>query len=283
MTATIQKLKDAPDRSTETIKLTPTIATALLEHNALNRPLSQPHVDRIARQISEGKWKFNGDTIKISDDGAILDGQHRLWAVIMADKPVETILVKGIAREAFSTIDTIRKHRSGADILSLLGISRQRVIISAALTWLLRWQRLQDRIGEYRNLKNKVENSDIEEMFASHRGMIDAVERVRRCRLITQPSLLAFLYYIFANRDPELAERFIDTLESPAGVSINDPFFKFRARMLEAVESERRRDPIVVFALAFKAWKAAAKGKTIETLSWRKQGRGAESFPTLDE
>ena len=50
-------------------------------------------------------------------DGAILDGQHRLWAVIESKTPVETIIIRGIAREAFATIDTVRAPRSGGDII----------------------------------------------------------------------------------------------------------------------------------------------------------------------
>src|SRR5215471_7565954 len=99
-------------RKLDTIILSPERAAELLEHNSYNRPLSQPHVERIARQIRDGKWKFNGDTIKISTNGDVLDGQHRLWAVLEAKKAIETVIVYGIERDAFATIDTIRKHRS---------------------------------------------------------------------------------------------------------------------------------------------------------------------------
>src|SRR5690606_5321337 len=89
--ATVTKLprKTAPEK----IVLTPDTAVRLLERNTLNRPLSDQHVKRIASQISAGKWRFNGDTIKLSECGDVLDGQHRLWAVIEAKKPVETLIV----------------------------------------------------------------------------------------------------------------------------------------------------------------------------------------------
>ena len=65
-------------RKLEVITLTPEMATELLELNKHNRPLSDGHVRRIAAQIQEGKWKFNGDTIKIAVDHSVLDGQHRV-------------------------------------------------------------------------------------------------------------------------------------------------------------------------------------------------------------
>ena len=58
----------------ETIVLTPSRASELLEHNKINRPIIDSHVARLDRQIVLGKWRFNGDTIKISDDGDVLDG-----------------------------------------------------------------------------------------------------------------------------------------------------------------------------------------------------------------
>src|SRR5580692_2847485 len=99
------------------IMLTPEMAVQFLEHNTLNRPLSDQHVKRLVGQIIGGKWKFNGDTIKISKGGGILDGQHRLWAVVESKVSIETGLVMGIEKDAFATIDTLRKPRSGADVL----------------------------------------------------------------------------------------------------------------------------------------------------------------------
>src|SRR5216683_3522813 len=132
--ATVTKLP----RKSETpqiVTITPEMAMNLLEHNTLNRPLNDQHVQRISRQIIDGKWRFNGDTIKIADTNDVLDGQHRLWAVIEAKKPIETIIVYGIARDAFATIDTLRKPRSFADVVALNGTARHRNYVASALTW----------------------------------------------------------------------------------------------------------------------------------------------------
>ena len=177
--ATVTKLtphSKPPTSGLKRIRLTPEVATALLEHNQLNRPLRDHHVKRLAAQIVAGKWKFNGDTIKVAETGDVLDGQHRLWAVIEAKRPVETIVVYGIARDAFATIDTLRAVRTGADVLALNGASRYRHIISAALAWLIRWQR--GSIDRFRDPANRVENSDIEAAFTAHPSMAVAVERV---------------------------------------------------------------------------------------------------------
>lgn len=250
----------------------------LLEYNNLNRPLNEQHVKRIAAQIIGGKWRFNGDTIKLSKDGAILDGQHRLWAIVEAKIAVKTIVVSGVERDAFATIDTLRKPRSGADVLALSGASRHRQYTSAALQWLLRWQR--GTIESYKKPINRIENSDIEMMYESNKGIEKAIERVAKLRGLANPSLVAFFYYVLANRSPELAERMVSILEDPARVSMTHPFF--RLRMYFAGDHLKRKDPVVSIALMIKAANAANAGQDIKNLVWRSQGSSPEKFPKLE-
>ena len=262
----------------QVVTVTPEMAMQLLECNQHNRPLRDHHVQRIVRQITAGKWHFNGDTIKIATNDDVLDGQHRLWAIIEAKQPVDTIIVRGIEREAFATIDTIRSARSGADTLALSGVNRHRVAIASALTWLLRWQR--GVLEDYRAPQNKIENSDVEEAFAAHPGMARAVERVRPLRGLAGLPIMAFLYYVVTNRDPDLAERMVNTLENPAQVSVNDPFFRLRAYF--TADHHRRKEALTTIALGIKAINAAKTGKKIQALSWKSQGKRAEAFPTLE-
>lgn len=266
-----------PKKKIETIVVTPELAVELLDHNHLNRPLRDQHVQRIARQITDGKWKFNGDTIKVASSGDVLDGQHRLWAVIEAKKPIETIIVYGIEREAFATIDTLRAVRSGADVVALNGGARYRTIISSALTWLIRWQ--GGHLDKFKDPTNKVENSDIEAAYTENPDIVAAVERAVRLRGIGNPALIAFLFYIFTNRNQELAERLIETLRNPVGVPLSDPFFVLRSYFL--ADHHKRKEPLITIALTIKAANAAYRNQKVKVLSWKNQGKIAEPFPVL--
>jgi len=265
--------------SSEIVVVTPERALALLEHNTINRPLSQPHVARIAQQILDGKWKFNGDTIKIAATGDIVDGQHRLWAIAEAKTPVETVVVYGVERDAFATIDTLSKPRTGGDILALNGLDHNRRQTAAALAWLIRWGRKGAMVPW--GIKGRVENSEIEAAYSQHPAMAAAVDRVSRgVRGLCSVGLVGFLYYIIADRNTEIAERMIETLESPAGVPTNDPFFRLRAHMTASLG--RQHNPVLIVALAIKAANTAKAGKRTEHLSWKSQGRSPEPFPKLD-
>lgn len=262
----------------EVIVLTPERATQLLEHNRLNRPLSDAHVKRLAQQIVDNKWRFNGDTIKISDTGDVLDGQHRCWAVIEAKKPVETIIVSGIKRDAFATIDTLRKPRSGGDVCALNGVERHRNQVAGAIAWLLRYQ--SGNIETWKAPSNRIENADIEEAFIAHNhGIQKAVERAMTIRRIANAPVMAFVFYVAAHHNEELAEQMIARLADPGRLPQSHPFYQlgvyFRLR------TERQKDPVVSIAYAFKALNAAAAGKPLHALNWRRQGKKPDPFPTL--
>jgi hypothetical protein len=266
---TVTKLKPKTSIQSELITVTPEKATELLEHNRLNRPL--------AAQIIAGKWRFNGDTIKIAATGDVLDGQHRLWAVIEAKRPIDTLIVYGVEREAFATIDTLRKVRSGGDVLSLNGASRYRNIMASALQWLVRWQR--GVLPEWKSPQNKIENSDIEGAYADNPGIVNAVERAVALRTVANPSLLGFFYYVLASRNEELAERMMQTLENPAGVGVNDPFFRLRSYFIS--DHQKQKIPLVSIALCVKAANAAHAKRPVQNLTWKNQGKTLEPFPTL--
>lgn len=259
------------------VTITPEEATHLLESNGCNRPLNEAHVKRIAKQIEDGKWRFNGDTIKISSTNDILDGQHRLWAIIMSETPVQTIVVRGIEADAFATIDTLRKPRSGSDVLALVGVTNHRSAISVGLQWLIRWQR--KTLEEYRAPANRIENSDIEQAYRDNQGIARAAERANKLRGVANPGLFTFFYYVLSNRNPDLAERMMHTMENPSGVGIDDPFFRLRAYFLN---QHSRKDALISIALMIKAANSAHKGKDVKVLNWRNQGSFAEPFPTLD-
>jgi hypothetical protein len=78
-------------------------------------------VARYAREIAAGRWKPNGETIKFTMDGVLLDGQHRLAAVALAGVGIETTVVWGLDPDCFDTIDSGRP-RSAADMLAIQGI-----------------------------------------------------------------------------------------------------------------------------------------------------------------
>ena len=103
------------------IRITPAMATNWLENaNSRNRPVSQSAVERYARDMRSGCWRLTHQGIAFDPNGVILDGQHRLWAIVYADVPVEMHVWFNVPPESRMVIDGGR-GRNLADHLRLGG------------------------------------------------------------------------------------------------------------------------------------------------------------------
>jgi len=83
----------------------PDEAAKILEGCTKNRDVSQRIVDRYSKAMDEGKWALNGESVVIGKDGRLVDGQHRLWAVIQSGRTVDFLVVRGVDPDAFETCD----------------------------------------------------------------------------------------------------------------------------------------------------------------------------------
>mgnify|MGYP007026935052 CR=1 FL=1 len=86
--------------------VTPEMASEWLEANRVNRRVRSRAVDRITRDIKRGRWIYNGQSIVFSKTWRLLDGQHRLMAIVAAGVAVEAAVATGVEDAAMDRIDT---------------------------------------------------------------------------------------------------------------------------------------------------------------------------------
>lgn len=73
--------------------VTPSIAREWLKTNESNRTLRPQRVRQYANDMRAGKWNLTGQGITFGKDGNLLDGQHRLHAIILSDTSVRMLVV----------------------------------------------------------------------------------------------------------------------------------------------------------------------------------------------
>jgi hypothetical protein len=105
--------------------ITPADAKALLEMNTSNRTLNKAAVNRYAAAMARGEWLVGNDAICIGKDGLLLNGQHRLNAVVLSEKPQEFLVRVDVEQADLKAMDQGNK-RIGADIATLLGHKMSR-------------------------------------------------------------------------------------------------------------------------------------------------------------
>ncbi len=101
--------------------ITPKQAKEMLGSQIRNRYISDALVDRYARDMKKENWDENGQALIISEEGKLIDGQHRLNACIKADVPFRSVVTRGVDEKAKLTIDAGKK-RSFAHQLQMDGI-----------------------------------------------------------------------------------------------------------------------------------------------------------------
>lgn len=106
----------------EMVKITPEMAVEMLSKNQVNRNISPSRVRQYALDMKKKRWQANGEAIKFNTKNELIDGQHRLSAIIKAGIPV-TMAVLYDVEDDISIYDRGR-NRSVTDTLILEGMDR---------------------------------------------------------------------------------------------------------------------------------------------------------------
>jgi hypothetical protein len=78
-------------------RISPERALILLSTNhPENRQLDYRKVRELAVAMIDGSFQGDTDTIKISTEGRVIDGQHRLWAVVNAYKDIDLYVLRDV-------------------------------------------------------------------------------------------------------------------------------------------------------------------------------------------
>lgn len=115
--------------STETI--TPTTAAAYLERNTGNRTIKSKHVESLADSMTAGHWQCTHEGIAFDTVGSLIDGQHRLSAVVKSGCTITSLVFRDCEPGTFNVIGDASR-RTAADVLHLAGELNTNKLAAAA-------------------------------------------------------------------------------------------------------------------------------------------------------
>lgn len=257
----------------ETMKVTPKLAEDWLGHNSHNRGLRNAHVEELAGAMRRGEWMMNGDAIRFAIDGTLLDGQHRLWAIVESATAIMSLVVFDLPLDAQDTMD-LAKRRNLKDVLQLRG---EPNAASLAATLTLKW-RLDEGFVRYTSRRPSVAQALA--VLQEHPGMREAVKAGHRLknRFRISGAVISVCWYEFTAFDPVLAETFINRLFDGMGLQEGSPLLALRRWMERQANSAAgaRSSSVMAHALFIKAWNALREGRHIDQLHWR---AATEAFP----
>ena len=102
----------------QVIEITPATATRWLDANEGNRRLDWNYIAQLARDMKAGQFACTHQGIAFDTQGRLIDGQHRLWAILEAEIPVRMRVFYNEAPESTIHIDGNHPRRA-ADRMTL--------------------------------------------------------------------------------------------------------------------------------------------------------------------
>jgi hypothetical protein len=257
--------------------ITPTLAKQLLEANINNRPLKGYLVSQYANDIINKRWKDDtAEMIKISKTNIILDGQHRLHAIIKANIPVYFHVATNLEDEIFDVLDT-GSTRNACDVFKINGITRYNAIPSIISFY----NTLKENNKKGARKKIRGTNAVLLDQYMQQDKYWDNVSRLSHnwylaFAKILPGSQIGGYYSYFEQLNSEKAFDFIDKLCTGMNID-NDVISILRNKLLSDKMSLKKIPPTLKMAFIIKSWNAYVKGTNFKIL---KYDAATEEFPT---
>lgn len=208
----------------QTIDVTPQLAAEWLTLNRHNRPLREKVAQTYAADMAAGDWRWTGETVKFADDGTLIDGQHRLRAVVIADATVPMLVVTGLAPEAQQDVDR-GVPRKFADVLKLRG-ENNAITLAAIVRRVHQWE-----AGFRRNLDTGATATTVAQMLRTLDARPELREISVEANRIAQntdlpASVVGLCMWVFDALDPEDSRHFFARLTDGTGHSKGEPHLR---------------------------------------------------------
>ena len=256
------------------VQMTPQLAEKILENNRLNRPLRSGRVERYAKDMKEGRWEQNGETIKMTDGGDLLDGQHRLFAVIEAEVSVPMLIIEGLDAKVMPTIDT-GASRSYGDVLSIRG-NKNTLVTASILRWLY-WYFANPRPTN--PMSASISHGQLDEFAEFHKDVPERASEIAssKAKRFAPASILGFAYTLAYRVDAGKAGAWLSLLDTGAGLEERHPVYLLRERLVANRMAKAKLQPVDVAALMIKSWNNFYTGARPKVLRWSVE----EQFPDV--
>jgi len=264
-------------------RITPLMATEMLLANTINRSIRPRRVSQYARDMKAGNWVPVGEPIAISDKGDLLNGQHRLHAVIEADVDVDIPVARGVPAQLQDSMDRGLKRTFG-DVLKLHYDEVNVTMLAAAVKQVHQYRAtgIMGRTGGHHPATSAT-NAELVSTYEAERNLRESVTVVHRVRNGGQwfaPGLLMSLHYLFSEADPAEADPFFEAFATGEDQRRGSAILALRKLGTRRPMDFTSQAQAAIIIKAFNFWRA---GRAINTgnLRWRAGGSSPEQFPKI--
>lgn len=255
--------------------VTPKLATQWLDANHTNRNVRDRVVNAYARDMQAGRWRVTGEAIKFAGDGRLIDGQHRLLAVIKTGRSIQMLIIRGLDNGVQEVLDS-GASRTASDALRMRGESNYANLSAAARVALMFEEGRLRQAGTA-----KYTHSEILAFIEKNpelRAAVDTAASYRK-QIDVPVSGLAVAIWHLAGIDPDDCALFFKSLAEKTDLSRGDAVLALLNRLTEVRRSGRQMDRADYLSLIFRAWNYWRASKPVYTLPVATRGVGYVDIP----
>jgi hypothetical protein len=244
--------------------VSPAQAKEYLERAIPNRKLSTSTVTRYADDMRGDRWDNNGQPLIFNEAGQLLDGQHRLHAVVISGRTVAFLVVRGVASRAMETLDSGR-GRSLQDVLALKGYKNSAHIGGAA--------RIMWNYAAKVNITYTPSKPTLMKFIEQHtKFVLDAAAWIEKHPHILFPRAPVTAIIGLATESAQLtdeAHKFLEGIYYGEGLYKGDARYTLR-RFMENLRSRHEyvggSVSVPTFGAVARAWTAYSQGQPLEVI-----------------
>jgi len=242
--------------------ITPAIAETMLATNAdNNRRKSNNLIRQYSRDKIAGKWEITGEAIKFDTNGRLIDGQHRLSAVIAAKKTVKMAVITGLEPQVIHVLDTGRS-RTGRDALTIAGFTENANHVAALARKIIGYQGGTTDVlhGKKIRLRGQpITNRDILEYAALNDLQpyvrFSLTTDKRQISRIMAATEWAFVFWLLSQTDAAAAQDFCSRLATLDSVPLNSPIRTLFERLTKSQVRLTPKQTLMAIVTAWNAWR----------------------------
>jgi len=247
----------------EIITVTPVMAQRYLERNDTNRSVTKSRVDNYVTQIRNGDWVINGETIIISESGQLLNGQHRLAAVVKSGVNVDMMFIFNIDKDNFDTIDS-GKNRGAGDILAINGMPKSLAsMVAVAAKTNLKYKNTGVLNAQMSGLLTPAHVADEAESDGVYTDAAKFINSYGRHFMHISKGRLCFLVYRFFKIDRAFTEEWLHGFITGEDLHSGDYRMWIRDRFIKDSTATRKMSKDDRDYLVIKAWHYAMMDRVV--------------------
>lgn len=261
-------------------EITPEVAEVMLRKKNINRSFRLPQLNKIKRTLEMGRWEINGETIIFDEAGQLIEGQHRLKAVVETGVTIYALVVHGIDRERFKTMGQGAKRTVG-DILGIQGEKNSRTL-GAALRWVYRYDH-----DLMMNPHPNITDDELADTMPEHQELPESIPLGIKSHSLAAPGMITALHYLCGKRHKATANHFFWTFATGEHLERGDVLLVLRDRFMKAMGKKQTRlvlrdeqkAPMIINAWNIIRKEGYVKLKDGKRLQW--QGKRGQKFPKI--